>query len=276
MNKQCQQPQAHPDRCGCVREIAEHNAQAYAEAIAALAARDQRIAELEAENAHMRHGMRGDYDLDAWLEWCAKVDATPSEDGREVPEVVAYVDEHGTTVSIGRQGAWISGHDRAIPDCWDKLMTVAQHSRIVAAKNAEIARLTKLAYIGEHQHEDCTYKFRLEELRAQPARQVGDDCYVQAVPEHCDRITWRGHYYSLPPLAPAAVVMPERMAANNWGGGYEHGFNAALDEVARLNRNVIPLELLEWIVRKPYHPDECMTLDRGSAIDELRALLGKS
>lgn len=32
--------------------------------------------------------------------------------------------------------------------------------------------------------------------------QPGD--YVQSVPDHCDRIVWRGQYYALPPAAPQA------------------------------------------------------------------------
>lgn len=42
---------------------------------------------------------------------------------------------------------------------------IAKYRAHMAAKDAEIARLTALAYIGEHQHEDYTYKFRLDELR---------------------------------------------------------------------------------------------------------------
>ena len=33
---------------------------------------------------------------------------------------------------------------------------------------------------------------------AQPARQVPTTNYVQPVPDHCDRITWRNRYYHLP------------------------------------------------------------------------------
>ena len=104
----------------------------------------------------------------------------------EAVEVVAYVDEHGTVISVGRQGAWISGHDRAIPDCWDRLMTVDQHQRIVAAKDAEIARLeadnrskngSMKAFCEQIAKIQRAVKNRdkmLEKLRAQIAAQQAD------------------------------------------------------------------------------------------------------
>lgn len=33
--------------------------------------------------------------------------------------------------------------------------------------------------------------------------------YVQPVPDHCDRITWRGSYFNLPITTPAALAVPE-------------------------------------------------------------------
>lgn len=45
-------------------------------------------------------------------------------------------------------------------------------------------------------------------------------CFVQPVPSHCDRITWRGQYYHLPIAAPqpsAGVVMPECTFCNGTG-----------------------------------------------------------
>lgn len=35
----------------------------------------EQIAALQAENARLRAGMRGDYDLDAWLDWVAEKEA---------------------------------------------------------------------------------------------------------------------------------------------------------------------------------------------------------
>lgn len=209
MNKQCQQPQAHPDRCGCVREIAEHNAQAYAEAIAAFAAKDAEIASIAAmatmlENMEWaEHGAKGDAayrieacitvllneiaakdariaeleayicyadevstcaeqllkmiqidacdvtkdmvavlrldaalkELESFDNTCADGDATAthSEDGRELIERYAL---GGHCDSFGQDcGAEMERDDAG------QYMTVAQHSRIVAAKDAEIARL---------------------------------------------------------------------------------------------------------------------------------------
>lgn len=33
--------------------------------------------------------------------------------------------------------------------------------------------------------------------------------YVQPVPDHCDRITWRGRYFHLPIISPAAAIVSE-------------------------------------------------------------------
>lgn len=53
-------------------------------------------------------------------------------------------------------------------------------------------------------------------------------------------------------LAPAAVVMPERMTTIPEGKtiSYAAGYEAALDAVANLNQNTVPLELLERIANK--------------------------
>lgn len=72
-------------------------------------------------------------------------------------------------------------------------------------------------------------------------------------------------------LAPAAtaVVMPERMTTIPEGKtiSYAAGYEAALDAVANLNRNTVPLELLGRISQWP-------CADHTNAIDELRAILG--
>lgn len=97
--------------------------------------------------------------------------ATPSEDGWEVPEVVGY-----QSTSSGLLYEEPCGLDAP-----DELMTVAQHSRIVAAKDAEIARLSTLVEAGHKLAMDAAcaeisaLEAELAELRAQPARQVGGD-----------------------------------------------------------------------------------------------------
>lgn len=247
--------------------------------------------------------------------------ATPSEDGWEVPEVVGY-----QSTSSGLLYEEPCGLDAP-----DELMTVAQHSRIVAAKDAEIARLREL---HENAHsaaktlmaEKATLmeqaahwlevnapsggcietniadelRAEAEQLRAQPSRQVGGDAKPvawrvstngewqyftsrEAAQRERDEYEEYGkddpdmeHEEAQPlyraALAPAAVVMPERkpIEYGKWRpvGVYE-GFNAALDEVARLNRRAIPVELLE---RALYH----LELSYGDmpTIRELRALLG--
>ena len=47
----------------------------------------------------------------------------------------------------------------------------------------------------------------LRQAIVQPARQVPTTNYVQPVPDHCDRITWRNRYYHLP-LAAALPYGP--------------------------------------------------------------------
>ena len=126
-------------------------------------------------------------------------------------------------------------------------------------------------------------------LPAQPARQVGGDEREAAIAQFALTLPMTSEsaaggntydqelrrYYLLgwddrAALAPAAVVMPEKLAADSWGGKYEHGYNFALDVVARLNRRVIPVGLLEKLAHCT-DPDCCIAHARG----ELRALLGK-
>lgn len=86
-------------------------------------------------------------------------------------------------------------------------------------------------------------------------------------------------------LAPTAVVMPERMAYQaglkgthaGYNRQYVNAYNAALDEVARLNRNAIPVELLKLALRADASQGASTTdLANGwKAMAELRALLGK-
>lgn len=120
--------------------------------------------------------------------------ATHSEDGREVPEIVAEV----STMGFGKNCAMGIGDPIDKCKAGDKLMAVAQHSRIVAAKDAEIARLEKectaLAasacdgVVGDdYGHSFCRYKKELEQLRAQPARQVGGDKLQAKVTEFIER-----------------------------------------------------------------------------------------
>ena len=309
-------PQTLPDPASRTAYVLE------ADAGAALAAKDARIAELEEHCKRLGAGDAERYWEGRWRDADAELSrlrdaATPSEDGGEVPEVVAH---RPRPVLFSSDG--------------ELLMTVAQHSRIVAAKDAEIARLCKLAYIGEHHFEDCTYKFRLEELRAQPARNevvidldalawesikeaannspwmpeqymlndwVADVCAFLREPARqvggderescaiCDGTGKDGSYdcgackgkgYIEFPLvaaalAPAAVVMPERKSETA-PPPFERGYNAALDAVARLNRRVIPVELL----KKQYDRiDYAAAMNDTHAVkaltNELRALLGK-
>lgn len=63
------------------------------------------------------------------------------------------------------------------------------------------------------------------------------------------------------------VVMPEKKESRQFDPA---GWNAALDEVARLNRRAIPVGLLEKLAHCT-EPDCCIAHARG----ELRALIGK-
>lgn len=55
---------------------------------------------------------------------------------------------------------------------------------------------------------------RIAQLEAGGEAEVSENCYVQPVPDHCDRITWRNQYYHLPlsPQQPAAPRVPEGYA----------------------------------------------------------------
>lgn len=77
-----------------------------------------------------------------------------------------------------------------------------------------------------------------------PAPVALTDSFVQPVPDKCDRITWRGSYYHLPP-APVAVVLPISIdvedspfysSTTEAAYGYRDGFNACLDKVKEMNQ----------------------------------------
>lgn len=199
------------------------------------------------------------------------VPATHSEDGREVAEVVGYL------LSKGNQLSRMPAGNNDFP-----LMTVAQHERIVAAKDAEIARLKADLFAGGDLALDAIKE--LEERRnAQPARQVGGGereqfeqwCSEEMGVPAGDVIGAEGDdlwaaWQARAALAPAAVVMPERITDTSTEAKYAKGWNAALNEVARLNRRAIPVGLLEQMANCT-EPDCCIAYERG----ELRALLGK-
>ena len=230
--------------------------------------------------------------------------ATPSEDGREVPEVVEFhwPEYHAEGMGCGledrgirdryeaMQHGWDCAIDRcteAIPD--EPLMTVAQHSRIVAAKDAEIAKFKEAnRELGESNARRRNKIVELmQKLDAQPASQVGGDERATAIAQFAETLPMTSEsaaggntydqelrrYYLLgwedrAALAPAAVVMPER---EEWSDLRAQGYNNALDRVARLNRRAIPLELLERIAERK--GQACGALM--DYVEELRALLGK-
>ena len=137
---------------------------------AALAAKDARIAELE-RALSLTSG--------AYRQCVGEVSDTPSEDGVEVPEVV------GVRISSDGFGSYIADSAMGVGalypgDVREPLMTVAQHSRIVAAKDAEIARLKELAHetgttVSRLLRANNEKRDELNALKAQPARQVGGD-----------------------------------------------------------------------------------------------------
>lgn len=135
----------------------------------------------------------------------------------EAPEVVAWYLSY--TLNGGLERVLTADKPPACPrhlaHFYQPLMTVAQHERImaskdaalielinsrnahqweherlsevVAEKDAEIARLEKLAYIGEHQFEDLTWKARCDELRAQLA---ADKARITSLEDYLP-VVWR-------------------------------------------------------------------------------------
>lgn len=222
--------------------------------------------------------------------------ATPSEDGREVPEVVAFRHQRSGDAATA-ETVRVMGFGLGSGGYTEPLMAIAQHSRIVAAKDAEIARL------WDDRKKDAAL---IHELSARPARQVGgderearalfEDMALIADDEKCIQILAAA-------LAPAAVavVMPEPFAWAEFDG--EGGYDLRLyeenetfhadyiakngekyrdwvwpllraDEVARLNRRAIPVEVLRLICAD-WENGEDVTDYRANAIYELSALLGK-
>jgi hypothetical protein len=54
----------------------------------------------------------------------------------------------------------------------------------------------------------------------QPLTSVADNCYIQNVPDHCDRIVWRDRYYMLPPPKSPPLPSEEEIKDNIRGHGY--------------------------------------------------------
>ena len=58
--------------------------------------------------------------------------------------------------------------------------------------------------------------------RAEAALAEEVRAYVQAVPDHCDRITWRGSYYNLPIPSKATAPQPDVGGWIPWVGTTKH------------------------------------------------------
>ncbi|HCF2191703.1 TPA: hypothetical protein NIC60_000676 [Pseudomonas aeruginosa] len=73
------------------------------------------------------------------------------------------------------------------------------------------------------------------------------------------------------------VVVPERKLLNAGVPGLNRnsGWNACLDELARLNGKTVSEGLLRRLARPADRYDEVFTLDRHEAAEELRALLSE-
>ena len=128
------------------------------------------------------------------------------------------------------------------------LYSLDELNRIVAAKDAEIAKFKEanreLAKSNVRRR-DKIVELMLK-LDAQPARQV--------------------------------VVMPEPLSRDDYSVGIYgramiRGYESCRREVARLNRNPIPVELINRALQTPIGLKEFA--DREAAQNELRALLGK-
>ncbi|HHX6245173.1 TPA: hypothetical protein ACVGLG_002331 [Pseudomonas aeruginosa] len=78
-------------------------------------------------------------------------------------------------------------------------------------------------------------------------------------------------------LRARVVVVPERKLLNSGVPGLNRnsGWNACLDELARLNGKTVSEALLRRLARPADRYDEVFTLDRHEAAEELRALLSE-
>ncbi len=78
-------------------------------------------------------------------------------------------------------------------------------------------------------------------------------------------------------LRARVVVVPERKLLNSGVPGLNRnsGWNACLDELARLNGKTVSEGLLRRLARPADRYDEVFTLDRHEAAEELRALLSE-
>lgn len=248
--------------------------------------------------------------------------ATPSEDGREVPEVVAFRHQRSGDAATA-ETVRVMGFGLGSGGYTEPLMAIAQHSRIVAAKDAEIAEWKlRCQYNADTAHDVAVERDELRaallkvsqdgdklraELQAQPARQVGGDereAFEAAMGEsvyfspegfqhnsgvwvyidYTTDVAWMA-WRRRASLAPTAVVMPEHRETERLSERavlQAIAWNEAIDEVARLNRNPIPVELLKRAADQlEYHmcsgckEETCCMPDTRDVLNELRALLGK-
>lgn len=226
--------------------------------------------------------------------------ATPSEDGGEVPVEYQQLSRYGNWDRIEKD-VFDLGLIGATPDRFRALYaTPVQHSRIVAAKDAEIARLL------DDRKKDAVL---IHELRAQPARQVGGDereswfhcphcgthevslertCHNSSCLEYAYAKTVHEGWKARAALAPAAVAVDSSaplvnaleqvrtMVGNDEYADDVIGFiNRSIYNHANLNRRAIPEGLIEASRRAA----DILGSQGFAAWDqlaaELRALLGK-
>lgn len=184
---------------------------------------------------------------------------------REVVEVVGYLLAKAKQLSLMPAGK-----------ADEPLMTVAQHERIVAAKDAEIEAIKENAAdtIDDLHRELSAIKAQQGASVAVPdvmnrafiTGESGDGEYrvvmqFQTLADMQQSHNWIVRLLSDPSPArlnqqPCAVVMPERKPYENPGSEYFHGYNAgwasALDRIARLNPPVdgvvVPIEFVRFLL----------------------------
>ncbi|HEK1393472.1 TPA: hypothetical protein SMR00_005598 [Pseudomonas aeruginosa] len=134
------------------------------------------------------------------------------------------------------EGAWVTASD------YDALAAKLAMAEDAAAK-------------GDAARQQCGgMEMEIEELRAELAELRAR---VVVVPEHKD---------DLPP-----IYEDENLPAFH----HYKGWNACLDELARLNGKTVSEGLLRRLARPADRYDEVFTLDRHEAAEELRALLSE-
>ena len=110
------------------------------------------------------------------------------------PEQRAEFESWATAQGLIRTSHGIRSGNSAVPAYWE-VWKAAQAPLISALEEAETAYETTYEVWQRTELENQLLRKQLAEARA--ILKTREQSYVGVVADHCDRILWRGHYYSI-------------------------------------------------------------------------------